>query len=364
MVRYLPIIFSLIIWAGLAGPPAGCQTPIALHSRRELFVDNFLLESLSGASRQLQKPQVGEIALNFMDRGWEGPWSGQGPTVIKDGTVYRMYYFCPLTGARVGPDPGSGTCYAESQDGIRWTRPSLRQREFQGSWENNILQMPDPTFSYIRPFIDNRPGVPGSERYKAVNGGSYVYRDGNGKTWAAGLYLLVSADGLHWGKYSQTPFQPPQMVEDKDAYPLDYDGMDSMFWSESEQLYVCYYRSWVKQPLRLPNAYIRWVKRTTSRDLQTWSTPILMELDGPVLEHWYFHTTAPYFRAPHIYIAMPAIYHPEPTSDFRNVTSDGHASRSESRFASSRVGNRYDRLFPTQRFITTGLPNADFFFRS
>jgi len=364
MVPNLRIVFFLVASATIASALVGCQTPIALQSRRELFVDDLLVESMSGASRQLQTPEVGEISLNFMDRAWEGPWSGQGPTVIKDGLLYRMYYFCPLGSGRRGPASSSGTCYAESQDGIVWTRPNLRQRDFQGSWDNNILQMPDPTFGYIRPFIDTRPGVPPLEKYKAINGGTHIYSDAHGTKWNDGLYILVSPDGLHWNKYSSTPFQPAQRFWDSEGVPSDYDGMDSMFWSDNEQAYVCYYRTWVnvKKPFSLANEIFRGVKRTTSKDLKTWSAPVVMDLGGEGLEHWYFHTTAPYFRAPHIYIAMPAIYHPESASDFRNAPSDGHAARSDSRFASSRGGNRYDRLFPTQRFITTGLPNTDFFF--
>ncbi len=344
-------------------------TPVALGSRRELFVDTSLLASTTQATLELQTPKVAEMSLNFMERPWEGSWSGQGPTILKDGDVYRMYYYCDPT--RWNPESEEGlACYAESRDGITWTRPNLRQVHVRGTWDNNILLMPDPSFRILRPFIDTRPRVPPSQKYKAVTGGA-LYRGADGAMWTDGLYILVSADGLRWRKHSPGPFLPPQRFKSPDGQsnspPVDYDGMNTMFWSENEQIYVCYYRGWVKassfpSPDDSYGGWYRWVRRTTSPDMVTWSPPVDMKTGGLPLEHWYLHSTSPYFRAPHISIAMPSHYIPVGHPDFRNLPHDGHSARSETRFASTRGGLSYDRLFPTQRWITTGLPNARFFF--
>lgn len=343
--------------------------PVALGSRRELFVDTSLLVSMTQATLELQTPKVAETSINFMERPWEGSWSGQGPTVIKDGRVYRMYYYCDPT--RWNPESEEGLpCYAESSDGITWTRPNLRQVRVDGTRENNVLLMPDPSFHNLRPFIDTRPGVPSSEKYKAVTGGA-LYRAPDGAMWTDGLYILVSADGLQWSTFSSKPFLPPERFKSPDGQsnfpPVDYDGMNTMFWSESEQSYVCYYRGWVRSavspsPADSDRGWYRWVRRTTSHDLVTWSRPVDMGSGGQPLEHWYMHSTSPYFRAPHIYIAMPSHYIPTVDPDFHNSPRDGHSARSETRFASSRDGLSYDRLFPHQRWVTGGLPNAGFFF--
>ncbi len=353
----------------VTGSEGANLTPMALGSRRELFVDGSLLASTSQATLELQTPKVAEMSLNFMDRPWEGSWSGQGPTVIKDGDIYRMYYYCDPT--RWNPEAEEGMpCYAESRDGITWTRPNLRQVKVKGTWDNNVLLMPDPSFHNLRPFIDTRPGAPPSQKYKAVTGG-VIYRSADGAMWTDGLHILVSPDGLRWSRYSPGPFLPPQRFKSRDGQsnlpPVDYDGMNTAFWSESEQIYVCYFRGWVKAP-STPSpddsygGWYRWVRKTTSHDLLTWSPPVDMETGGPPFEHWYLHSTSPYFRAPHIAIAMPSHYIPVPHPDFRNQPDDGHSARSETRFASTRGGLTYDRLFPTQRWITTGLPNARFFF--
>lgn len=338
----------------------GSSRPIHLGSRRELFLDRSLLDTTRHVSLQLQTPQVAEMSIDHTERSWEGSWSGQGPTILKDGTRYRMYYFC--SPSRDGPETAGVVCYAESQDGIVWTRPDLRQVEIDGTWSNNVLLMPDPNFHYIRPFIDTRPGVPPAQRYKAVTA-SYLYTGDDGASWMSGLYILVSPDGLHWSKYSAVPFLPAQRYKGPHGKtnnpPTDYDGMNSMFWSEHEHLYVCYYRSWLRTP---SGRLYRWVRRTTSPDLQKWTPSVLMDTGGRAPEHWYFHGTFPYFRAPHIYIAMPPVYMAEPHPDFPGPLDAGHSARSESRFAFTRGDRAYVRPFPDQRFITTGLANRDFLF--
>ena len=75
-------------------------------------------------------------------------------TVVKDGDIYRMYYRCRLTRPRL-------TCYAESRDGIHWTKPHLGLVEVDGSTANNVIL---PVAGQFCAFLDGRPGVPRSER--------------------------------------------------------------------------------------------------------------------------------------------------------------------------------------------------------
>ena len=60
-----------------------------IGSRRELFVDNYLIDQLNDASLRLHHPQPAEPAVTF-DKGEAG--FGGYSTVLKDGDVYRMYY--------------------------------------------------------------------------------------------------------------------------------------------------------------------------------------------------------------------------------------------------------------------------------
>ena len=57
--------------------------PVAIGSRRELFVDRFLIDKLTNARLHLCEPRDEGIVLR-MDRPWEGPQSGYS-TVLRDG---------------------------------------------------------------------------------------------------------------------------------------------------------------------------------------------------------------------------------------------------------------------------------------
>ena len=99
----------------------------SIGSRRELFVENALVGSITGGARlQLNQPSPQEISL-VNDRPWEGA-SCAYMKVFRDGELYRMYY----RGSDViytkdgysSPHP-EVACYAESRDGVHWTRPDL-----------------------------------------------------------------------------------------------------------------------------------------------------------------------------------------------------------------------------------------------
>src|SRR5262245_21173894 len=76
----------------LSGPAAesAAETPIAIGSRLEPFVDDFLIHRLSGARLELHTPQPAGVALRF-DQPWEGSESNF-VTVFRDADRIRMYY--------------------------------------------------------------------------------------------------------------------------------------------------------------------------------------------------------------------------------------------------------------------------------
>ncbi|HTN00246.1 MAG TPA: hypothetical protein VL132_00120, partial [Planctomycetaceae bacterium] len=163
MSRRSTAVLSLFALLTFASPTRAADKPVELGNRRELFVDSLLIDDLKGGELRLQTPVEAGVALQF-DAPWEGPFVGY-PTVLKDGDVYRMYY-------RGWPQTSDKevTCYAESQDGVTWTKPNLGLFEFQGSKENNIL-FSEPGVSHnFSPFLDTRPGVPADQRLKAIGG--------------------------------------------------------------------------------------------------------------------------------------------------------------------------------------------------
>ena len=275
----------------LASTLAAAEAPIQIGSRREIFADSFLIESFSGTHLQQQTPRDEGVAFKF-DQPWEGLFSGYATLVtLADGRL-RAYY----RGKAVANKDGSEeevTCVAESTDGRQWTKPELGIYEVMGTRKNNIVLMKAHTATHnFSPFRDARPGVPKDERFKAFGG----------TMEGGGLTAWKSPDGLRWEKISPEPVITKAMV----PYKYMFDSQNVPFWSAAEDKYVAYYRVF--------EGGIRRIVRSESKDFRTWSAPVLMEyrnlsVQAPV-EHLYTNQTHPYFRAPHLYVAIAARFMP------------------------------------------------------
>lgn len=256
--------------------------PIDIGSRLELFVDRYLIEDLKGTTLVLQKPEKMPKAQN--------PFSGGYATVIKDGDLYRAYYRDKLPDYE-GPEddghPGEIYRYAESRDGHEWSDPELGLFAFDDNGRNNICLAGDtPCTHNLSPFLDARPGVAETERFKALAG---VY-------WT-GLYAFYSSDGKSWRLAKEDPVIPTEYREGNQTYM--FDSQNVSFWSEAEGCYVCYFRT-----LITPHGRLRSISRVTSEDYIHWENRQDLHPNDPD-EHLYTSQTHPYFRAPHLYIAMP-----------------------------------------------------------
>ena len=263
--------------------------PIDLGTRRELFVDHHLIDKLQGVRLRMHEPRDEGAVLAF-DEPWEGGFSGY-VTVVRDGDRYRAYY---RGWPKVGQDgQGEVTCYAESADGMKWTKPRLGLFEVLGTKDNNVILAGIPGVSHnFAPFIDTRPGVAADQRYKALGG-----------TVRTGLMAFVSGDGTRWRKLREEAVIPKAMVD----FPSMFDSQNVAFWSETEGRYVSYFRVFKDK--------IRRVAWAASDDFVNWSNVQLMAYraaDGSPapIEHVYTNQTHPYFRAPHIYVAIAARFMP------------------------------------------------------
>ena len=111
--------------AALLFAPASLVTaePLDIGSRLELFVDDYLIDELAGdAELKLHRPEPREVVL-VTDRPWEGNTSAYY-TIFQDDDVLRMYYRGSHFDEKARKSAHREvTCYAESTDGIRWTRP-------------------------------------------------------------------------------------------------------------------------------------------------------------------------------------------------------------------------------------------------
>jgi hypothetical protein len=333
--RTVPCILLLsVVFLVRTHTPVHAQAEaVNIGTRLELFLDTLLIEKLDNLCRILHAPKdAGPV--HFFDRPWEGPFCGYS-TVIPDSGLYRLYYRGLPEAGRDGSSMET-TCYAESRDGVHWTRPELGLYEVAGTWNNNvILADAAPVTHNFSPFLDTREGIDPAQRYKALGG-----------TKSSGLIAYVSDDGIHWQKFRNEPVIT-------EGY---FDSQNVSFWSGEEQSYLCYFRTWKK----VGGENFRTISRTTSGDFIHWSEPVEMEFGDTPVEHLYTNQTAPYFRAPHIYVAIAARFMPG-----RQVLTEEQALRldvnpayfndcSDAVLMTSRGGNRYQRDF-MEGFIRPGI---------
>ena len=256
------LFWTLLAAAGVFNGPGALAsqgqgtTPEALDigSRLELFVDRHLIDAMDGVELELGQPQPRERVFRF-DQPWEGNTPGH-VAVFKDGDVYRMYYRGSAhedylireelhPGEKIVPSHPKVSCYAESRDGIHWTRPSLGQVEFQGSRDNNILDLGGAT--KFNPFRDENPEAPESARYKGI-GFHRVPGAPPHSGKLRGLVPLQSSDAVTW-----TWMAPEPVITD--GY---FDSHNVAFWDGVRGHYVALYRDFAHG--------VRSLKYATSKD--------------------------------------------------------------------------------------------------
>jgi hypothetical protein len=126
-------------------------------------------------------------------------------SVIHVGDTYRMWYTAAANADEVNSHSSSyRPAYAESKDGIHWTKPDLGLVEFSGNKKNNLLAFsPKPNFALTEPLFSPvlyEPSDPNpARRYKmALYGRFYDESDSGHKRPKSTIYPYFSSDGLRW----------------------------------------------------------------------------------------------------------------------------------------------------------------------
>ena len=261
--------------------------PIQIGVRRELMVDQHLIDTMDGVRLVLHHPTAQEIAL-VHDKPWEGSASLYH-SVFQDGDRYRMYYYggqLTVTKDKLNQPYALVTCYAESRDGIHWIKPELGLVDFAGSKRNNILLgtgvigKVNADAGHIAMFKDENPRCSPDARYKAI------VRSAGPK----GLLPFKSPDGLRWSPMSTGP------VITRGAF----DSQNLALWDSVRNEYRAYFRYF--------KAGRRDILTATSSDFLEWTEPVPLVYPGAPEEHLYTNQIKPYYRAPHIYIGFPTRY--------------------------------------------------------
>ena len=83
------LVLSSVVESALTAQERS-EEPLEIGSRLELFVDDYLVESMEGVRLKLHEPRSAGRVLTF-DKPWEGVTSDY-ISVFKDDDRYRMYY--------------------------------------------------------------------------------------------------------------------------------------------------------------------------------------------------------------------------------------------------------------------------------
>lgn len=163
---------------------------VAAAQSRMLFLDDRSVASVDGAyERVVHRPtKLGRVLAP--SEPWENFGIGLYNTVLQDGGELRLYYDCM--------SKHNGTfyrfvCFANSSDGVTWTKPNLGLYRFLNETATNIVWPPGTAdeYLYLEPGTVWREGDDGGGGYRMIVSWQLPGKD-------YGIYVLASGDGLRF----------------------------------------------------------------------------------------------------------------------------------------------------------------------
>lgn len=311
----LPFTMTLsVVLLCLSMAATGEGTTLLVGGAKQLFIDDLFFESSKNISLKVHPAyKTGEKNLQ-REKPWESAtlnWF----TVMQDQGKYRMWYECyDIEGWPTGDD--TSFCYAESRDGVVWTKPKLGLFTYQENTETNILfRLIGPEGAHSRVHgtgVFKDPSAPPEARYKAVSQGTFTSEPPHPISWGSGKsYLnvagMVSPDGLHWTRL-------PRSVLHEFA-----DSQYSCFWDDTLNTYILYGRV---------AGHGRAIGRSQSNEFEHFdSLKLVLQSDenDPPNSDLYNPAAMKYPFADRAYLMFPSLYlHDPDTLDVRlAVSRDG-----------------------------------------
>jgi len=344
-------LIDFVSWRLNDGRPKVRPPLVVRPGVHQLFLDDFGIEHMEGLRRVVNQPRKHpNNPVLVGDHPWEARAVSVYGTAMYDARRkrFRMWYLCipgpPPSGCKwleVGGYRRVTHCtllaYAESEDGVHWVKPVLGQLSFEGSKQNNLIDIgmdnpegvsvlfdphdPDPQRRYKALFWDRRltpPDDPAGvdQRLAAVpkQPPGYTAEQLRGGMWAA-----FSADGIRWKTVG------PVM-------PVHSDTSHAVLWDARIGKYVAFSRF----------GFGRQIARAESADFLHWSRPKLVlhtdVLDGPGGQIYGMPTD--FYEG--LYLGMFWMYH------------EGTTAKIDTQLAVSRDGIHWHRVADRQTFLPNG----------
>jgi hypothetical protein len=198
------VIFVVLTFNAVFSAVAA-EAPIVLDSQKQLFLDDYLIGSITNVKRTIEQAQKFEKnPVLYRTEPWESPMAIIYGTILRDGEQYKMWYISRNKN-------GNGVSYATSKDGITWNKPRLSVTLVDGE-PSNILFTKDtiytgstnlPYFQEIWGVIRDDREPDAARRYKmAVLDIDWKYEGPDNvpghKGQRRGVGIAGSPDGIHW----------------------------------------------------------------------------------------------------------------------------------------------------------------------
>jgi len=272
-----------------------------------LFADDYHVLYRAGTRRQLNPPiRYAANPVLTPSEPWEVAigWT----SIYRDPTSGRYQLWYQAFAGDRAPDRRYGcvVCYAESDDGIHFTKPALDRFAFGDTQRTNIVLIGSGghSFRYCNSvLVDERANEP-TQRYKMA------YFD-----WAhtetgeyPGLCVAFSPDGIYWQKYERAPLskisygqwaEEVPFADETDrpwAIPLSMSDGTDVFYDPVREVYAWYGKMWMDGP----DGRMRWkhaMGRIESKNFVDWSAPeMVCTPDDDDAPHVEFHTTPVFYH--------------------------------------------------------------------
>ncbi len=341
--------------------------PVDVGSRKQLFFDDHVIESMQGVYRIMNQPlkYAGNPVIR-MDRCWEADMHfGNSPNLAfdPDRNVYQMWHQV------VNYDWSDNFVgYYESRDGLNWDKPMVGQFDYHSKWCPGEASRKH-NFVFGKDVGARAPGVARDphesdprKRYKML------YRHNSKDPKVNGVWAAHSPDGIQW-----------ELYDGVNPVFLNNDTHQVFFWDPRRNLYVAHIRLW--PPIFKDHPLFRGTRRegrvrtpgiATSPDFLTWDAPAEMkdpvevnrkyilvppdEKDAPCTGGFYTFETLLYEG---IYIGFLTPYHICPgmepmTPPSRDLARNPWLDRIDIQLAYSRDGTNWQRVGQRRPFIPNG----------
>lgn len=284
-----------------------CDTP-------QFFFDNGMIEEIQNITRTIHRPELHEgNPLIDKDRPWEHTLNMHADDykVWRDdhGMFHCLYNDFDINHEKLARDGGTAidwdisrftVCYAQSGDGITWTKPPMGIREVDGHDTNIVLGSETYGNVWGVAMLDDPLETDPARRYKAIfEIGPPGFRVAD-EPPGANIRRAHSPDGIHW-----TPYDDPPVIQNLGARLCD---AVFPFFDPATQTYCILTRhplmelaprsrpSLVETPqgggattdpaFGLPNRRgMRRIFLSESRDFHHWSEPRMVLAPDPELDN-------------------------------------------------------------------------------